>query len=231
MIFNFGKEDFVFPMEEQGHHALYLCMTKEEKETMVALFEKYKAVGNKALADGTPAADAITGEGIVQLSTDLGATSDSDPLMLILSWKLGCKHAWEISRDEWVNGLTIYSAGTMEKIRKKIGEWRKALSDREPYSSFYDYVFDYLRGEQKCLAMQEAQLAWQILETGQRWKLWPRWLLFLQAEERKAVSRDTWRELLSFIYQYPSDISNYDASGSWPTILDEFVEWLVAHPK
>lgn len=133
--------------------------------------------------------------------------------------------------DSWVGLFFLFSSprsvGTIDKMKKKITEWKTSLSDFETFSALYFFVFDYLRGDQKNLgiaancfaflllpAMPETMIAWQILDIGNRWKLWPKWLEFIKSEDRKAITRDTWRELVSFMKQYPNDITNYDPTGN-----------------
>ena len=41
----------------------------------------------------------------------------------------------------------------------------------------------------------------------------------------KAITKDTWFQLLPFAKQYPEDLSGYDENGAWPYLIDEFVEW------
>ena len=43
----------------------------------------------------------------------------------------------------------------------------------------------------------------------------------------KVISRDVWLQLLEFAKTVDSTLSNYDAEGAWPCLLDEFVEYLI----
>ncbi|KAJ0961170.1 hypothetical protein J5N97_000854 [Dioscorea zingiberensis] len=59
------------------------------------------------------------------------------------------------------------------------------------------------------------------------WPLVDHWCQFLQAKHNKAISRDTWSQLLEFAKTIDPSLSNYDAEGAWPYLIDEFVEYLV----
>ncbi|XP_056173430.1 uncharacterized protein LOC115666174 isoform X2 [Syzygium oleosum] len=47
-----------------------------------------------------------------------------------------------------------------------------------------------------------------------------------KARHNKAISRDTWSQLLEFARTVDPTLSNYDAEGAWPYLIDEFVEYL-----
>jgi len=69
--------------------------------------------------------------------------------------------------------------------------------------------------------------AWGMIAMADKWKLWSKWEEFLKtADERKAVTRDTWQMLLQFIDQIGDDVKNYDPNDCWPTTLDDFVDWM-----
>ncbi|GKD45332.1 DCN1-like protein 1 [Tanacetum coccineum] len=79
---------------------------------------------------------------------------------------------------------------------------------------------------QKSLALDTAIGMWQLLFEEKQWPLVEHWCQFLQARHNKAISRDTWSQLLEFARSVDPTLSNYDAEGAWPYLLDEFVEYL-----
>ncbi|KAH3767585.1 defective in cullin neddylation protein 1 [Pelomyxa schiedti] len=230
LVFNFGEEDLCFPLEEKGYYPLYVKMSAEEKRNLERLFGLYQGIGNKeATATGGEVTDSIKGAGLIQFSNDIGSTGDTDPLVLIVMWKLGVKKQWEISHTEWTNGFCTMATGTIDKMKKKALEWRSELNVLDSFCPFYEWVFDYLRGEQKNITMEDATSAWGILGMESRWKLWPKWVEYLKTTSQKFMTRDSWRQLLPFIKQYTSAINDYDPDGSWPIIVDDFVAWLGAN--
>jgi len=86
-------------------------------------------------------------------------------------------------------------------------------------------VFDYLKEDKKILAIEEATTVWDMLGMHERWPMFSRWLEYLK--DKKSVSRDTWRLFLTFTEQYPKDLTAYDADGCWPSMIDEFVDWVL----
>ncbi|KAK7837482.1 disease resistance protein adr2 [Quercus suber] len=52
------------------------------------------------------------------------------------------------------------------------------------------------------------------------------WNVAITARHNKAISRDTWSQLLEFARTVDPALKNYDAEGAWPYLIDEFVEYL-----
>jgi len=55
--------------------------------------------------------------------------------------------------------------------------------------------------------------------------MWPKFQEYLEAAKVKSISKDTWRQFYDFIKVHPTSLDNYDEGGSWPVLIDEFVEW------
>ncbi|CAM8946508.1 unnamed protein product [Rhodiola kirilowii] len=59
-----------------------------------------------------------------------------------------------------------------------------------------------------------------------QWPLVDHWCQFLQERHNKAITRDTWSQLLEFARNVDPSLTNYDAEAAWPYLIDEFVEYL-----
>ena len=88
--------------------------------------------------------------------------------------------------------------------------------------------YDWAKEEgQKSLGLEMAIGLWQLLLPG-KFALLDEWCTFLTDDrEPRPVPKDVWNMLLDFSKEVKPDLSNYDPYGSWPTMIDEFVEWYV----
>src|SRR3989338_2765070 len=90
-------------------------LSKEMEEA----FEKYKQASNNTNEDTI---NNITLDGILELAKDLDTDPESDPLLFILFYKLGCKLAYNITLDEWKQGMGELKVTKIDQLKKKIGQ-------------------------------------------------------------------------------------------------------------
>ncbi|CAN6454739.1 unnamed protein product [Victoria cruziana] len=117
---------------------------------------------------------------------------------------------------------------SIEKFRERMPFMRAELKDEQKFREIYNFAFGWAREKgQKSLALDTAIGMWQLLFAEKQWPLVDHWCQFLQAKHNKAISRDTWSQLLEFAKTVDPMLSNYDAEGAWPYLIDEFVEYLM----
>lgn len=167
--------------------------------------------------------DLIGVEGISQLCSDLGVEPD-DIVVLVLSWRFNAQTMCEYSQKEFEEGMASLSCDSIDKLRDKLPALRAELQDPAKFRQIYQfaYVFSRERG-QKIVQLDVALAMWDLLLPPSRWPHIEAWKEFLRTHHKRAVSRDTWNQLLPFIESTSVDFSNYDDSGAWPYLLDEFV--------
>lgn len=58
------------------------------------------------------------------------------------------------------------------------------------------------------------------------WCTW--WIEFLNSEWKRSVNKDVWNQTLKFAQLTLEDeaISFWNEEASWPSVIDEFVEWV-----
>mmetsp|Transcript_8765 Transcript_8765/g.28932 ORF Transcript_8765/g.28932 Transcript_8765/m.28932 type:complete len:170 (-) Transcript_8765:24-533(-) len=164
-------------------------------------------------------------EGVGRLCEDL-QVDPSDPVMLVIAWHLRAATMCEFTEEEFTGGLTRLGCDSAEKLRELLPGLRSELLEEAKFREVYNYAFDFSKEKgQKSLALDTALEMWKLL-LGGRWPLVGSWCQFVTAEHNKAVSKDTWCQLYDFYRSIKPDMSNYDAEGAWPYLIDEFVEWV-----
>ncbi|KAH0904784.1 hypothetical protein HID58_044287 [Brassica napus] len=95
------------------------------------------------------------------------------------------------------------------------------------FYEIYNFAFGWAKEKgQKSFALDTAIGMWQLLFAEREWPLVNHWCDFLQDRHNKTISKDTWAQLLEFARTVNPLLSNYDAEGAWPYLIDEFVEYL-----
>eukprot|EP00727_Mastigamoeba_balamuthi_P007603 m51a1_g3463 hypothetical protein (383) ;mRNA; f:731290-732966 len=226
LVVNFGKEEFC--SKPPGFFPLLQLVSDADIGKLKTEFIAY----SKMSGDGAEAMEppVVRGEGLLALGKDLGLKSDTDPLLLILFWKLGCSgqnQQWSVNESEFVMGMVAVGVASMSAARDKLAEWRRSVYDDDrTFETFYNWVFEYLRAEGRSLSPELCHTAWQILGMETRWPLFGKWEAFVKAKLTRAMSRDTWQQIIPFSRAYPADVKDYDPAADWPTLMDEFVDWL-----
>ncbi|KAK3025090.1 hypothetical protein RJ639_044330, partial [Escallonia herrerae] len=174
-----------------------------------------------------PYADMILADGISLLCNDI-QVDPQDIVMLAISWHMKAATMCEFSKQEFVGGLQALGIDSLEKFRERIPFIRSELKDEHKFQEIYNFAFDWAKEKgQKSLALDTAIGMWQLLFAEKEWPLVEHWCQFLQARHNKAISRDTWSQLLEFARTVDPALTNYDAEGAWPYLIDEFVEYLL----
>ncbi|XP_010487002.1 PREDICTED: DCN1-like protein 1 [Camelina sativa] len=170
--------------------------------------------------------DMILAEGISNLCNDL-EVEPQDIVTLVLSWHMNAATACEFSKQEFITGLQALGVDSVGKLREKLPFMRSELKDEQKFHDIYNFAFGWAKEKgQKSLALDTAIGMWQLLFAEREWPLVTHWCDFLQDRHNKAISKDTWAQLLEFSRMVDPVLSNYDAEGAWPYLIDEFVEYL-----
>lgn len=170
----------------------------------------------------------ILAEGIISFCEDL-QVSPEDVVMFVICWYMDAKTMGEFTQEEFEGGMeemeidTVFSPIT--SLKMKIPTLRKDLDNPVTFKQIYEYAFGFSCEEnQKCLQLDVATSIWPLLITKDKWKYIDEWCTFLVEHHKRAVSRDTWTQLLDFINTIGTDFKKYDPNSAWPYLIDEFVE-------
>lgn len=190
-----------------------------DRRKFEAVFSRYKASGKE---------DKISIDGVETLLADLQLDPDSI-LILIFAWKCRAATQCEFTREEFFRGLRELGADSIDRIDKLktslIRAEQELNSNPNQFKDLYQFTFDYAKNLlQKSLDLDLAIAYWKIL-LRTRFKYLDLWVEFLQANHKRAITRDTWNLLLDFSLMIDDTMSNYDEEGAWPVLIDEFVEY------
>ncbi|EIE18950.1 DUF298-domain-containing protein [Coccomyxa subellipsoidea C-169] len=174
-----------------------------------------------------PHSDMILAEGVGLFCEDLQVIPE-DPVMLVLSRHFSAATMCEFSKDEFIKGMASLRCDSIKKLQQKLPGLRAELQDDKKFKEIYNYTYSFaLDKGKKCMPQDTAISLWRLLFSVKPWPLLDAWCAFLEQHHNRAVSRDTWIQLLDFCRAVKEDLSNFEESGSaWPYLLDDFVEYM-----
>ena len=161
---------------------------------------------------------------LVNLS-QLLQTSEDDVAMYVIPWKLKCATPTKISKTEWVHGFQQMRIDSLEKLRTSLPLLRNELANSGNFRDFYYFLFDWIKETPgaKYLSNDCAVSMWSLVFQPKTFPLLKDWLMFTSQISKKNVTKDLWKQTLDF--SSVTQLSQYDPAGSWPTTMDEFVDW------
>ena len=136
-------------------------------------------------------------------------------------------------KEEFIGGMTQLCCDSIEKLKAKLNILRRELADPVKFKPIYLFVFLFSREPgTRNLPMEVAIQQWRLL-LGSRFPIIENWIAFLEKRDKRYdISKDTWDMLLDFLEGYErGGLDSYDPYGSWPVLIDEFVEELKNHYK
>ncbi|GMR38429.1 hypothetical protein PMAYCL1PPCAC_08624 [Pristionchus mayeri] len=174
--------------------------------------------------DRDKAPEKIGPNGIMRLLTDLRLDAE-DRKVLILAYMMGAEVMSEFSWEEWEKGMNAMGANSIDGLRRKLDELDRGLKTNSHFGPLCKFTFTYgkMAGSRN-LDLDTAIIFWKILFKDQ-FPLLGLWEEFLTTKYKKAITKDAWNQTFEFADAIKPDFSNYDPEESWPTVLDDFVNW------
>jgi DCN1-like protein 1/2 len=165
----------------------------------------------------------IMAEGIIALCDDIGV-DPQDVVMLVICWHMQAVTMGEFSREEFEEGMQEIGVDSPDALKATLPFLRSELNDKLKFREIYEYSFLFSRENgQKCVQLDVALSIWPLLITTEKWKHIESWCDFLRIHHKRAVSKDTWMQLLDFINIVDEEFTEFDPNGAWPYLIDEFV--------
>lgn len=181
------------------------------------LFDDYKE----------PGAETIQVGGVERFCKDL-KVEPSDPILLLISWRMKAATMCIYTREEWTRGMTEMGVDSIEGLRSIFGELRLELDDPAAFRSYYVWCFGFCKEPNfgvRTLPTEVAMQMWE-LTLDSRFPRLALWGEFLANQKVRAVTKDVWDMLYEFATGVDENLSDYDEDGAWPVLIDEFVDFL-----
>ncbi|KAI0637424.1 Cullin binding-domain-containing protein [Trametes polyzona] len=104
--------------------------------------------------------------------------------------------------------------------------YQYAADKEKAFSELYTFCFNLAKPPTgRNIDMDTASAFWSVL-VAPRYPLMNDILKFIAEKGTfKGVNKDLWTMTLEFCRTVHPDLSNYEADGAWPTMLDDFVLW------
>lgn len=131
------------------------------------------------------------------------------------------------------------SCDTLEKQKSYIKNIKQTLpSNKDAFAKIYSHTFQLARtGTAKAVQLEMASAYWELLFTSplsavkwstnsSPWAAW--WIEFVNTVWKRSVNKDVWNQTLKFAQLTLQDeaMSFWNEEASWPSVIDEFVEWV-----
>ncbi|KAL9651526.1 hypothetical protein ABK040_001472 [Willaertia magna] len=170
--------------------------------------------------------------GLLRLFMDLGFKSFYDYRYFIFVFLFNFQSKLTISRSEWLFGMFNLQCDTIEKLRMKITqvETESYSWNAEQMKNFFAVVFRILRDSEKSrsIDVNTAATALQVLMSN-RSHFTERFCNFLISTSNpthKCLNLDQWKIFVDFSASIRSDFGNYDSNDAWPSLYDDFKDWV-----
>ncbi|GEQ72857.1 hypothetical protein JCM33374_g6545 [Metschnikowia sp. JCM 33374] len=197
-------------------------------KALVDLFDRYKDPENNTI---------ISIDGTLSYLEDLNIDPE-DSRSLTLSYLLKSPQTGEFPRSNFLDFWAANRVNSIPAMKQFIDQSHSRIKNSpSSYEDFYQYCFDFIRGSDvriKYITHEDAVSYWGLL-FGERQDLaasaerLAQWYEFVESS-KKPITRDTWvmfyKFLLEVINTDPVSLSGYDEMSSWPSMVDEYIEWL-----
>lgn len=197
---------------------LSLISREASEAKILALFEVYKDKDE----------DYILADGVERFCMDLEVKPE-EFTVLVLAWKFGAETMCEFSRTEFVQGCKSMKVDSIKGIQSKFPDLLAEVQDKHAFKDLYRWSYKFgldTASGQRTLPTDMAISMWKLVFSQREPPVLQRWLEFLEKHTSiRGIPKDTWDMFLNFVEQVGDDLSSYDDTEAWPSLLDDFVEF------
>ena len=173
--------------------------------------------------------ELIAMEGIGKLCELIGIDSQESPALMLL-WRLGAgSKPGHITKDEFIKGMAKIRRTSLEGLKSYKAFLDSGFLDYDEFREFFRFTHIFSReGTKKSLEKELVRELLPIVIDSNRAPHLDSFLKFLAASESAEfthISIDAWDSFYVFNKNVHPSLVDFDSEGSWPTILDCFVDW------
>ena len=167
----------------------------------------------------------MEGEGIQQFCSDLGI-DPMEPVILVISKYFKAEAMGIYTKQEFCEGMESLGCSKISDLVNKLPELKGELDNPRKFKETYKFVFNFARDPgMRDLGFETAVALWNLLLLPKQ-PMTENWVAFLEQQNKKHdISKDTWNMIIDLFEEIGGDLNNFDEMGSWPNIIDEFVEY------
>ena len=156
-----------------------------------------------------------------------------DPITLAIAFAAGCKTT-QYTYPEFKLMCNTIKVDNMQALQGKIFTIRNDIkNDSKLHAKIYSFTYRYyLEPGMKNIPTETATALWPLLFTGNGFEQkcsflddWINWLDGL-GDKRAAIKKDEWDMFLEFNNVTRGDLKNFEDDGTYPSIFDDFLEWI-----
>lgn len=195
---------------------------------LIAIYDKYKDGDNE---------DRIDINGTIAYLEDLRLDPD-DPTSLMLAFFLESPSMGVFLRDKFLSKWQAEKIDSLKGMREfTLNLYEQLAANESLFQGVYNYTFEFLMEVpgQRLLSYELAIDYWKLLfmnrdEFKPCYQRLEQWFDFVSSEYRRGFSKDTWQMFYLFIkniaLQDPTHFKDYDEMSAWPSVIDEYIEYL-----
>lgn len=171
-------------------------------------------------------ADLMGYGGVEKMCEDIGLGLD-DVSLLIMAWHLGASRVGYFTREEWMK-LSNFGITNMETLKTRVPQFPKDVENPDNKKRLFMFTFNYVREtpETKVIPVDLAEAYIRLLlPNSPHTDPFCNYLLEQKNDPKgyRAINLDQWKMWYEFSHTVPVDLSNYDESGAWPLVIDNYV--------
>lgn len=157
---------------------------------------------------------------------------------LVLAYILESPSMGVFSKRSFCIKWRLLGVTSLEAMRKAVVDHEHLVkSSYREFEKVYKFTFDFIKtsANDKLVDSESAVAYWKLMfpivpefaGCGERLQ---QWYTFVHEKYQRGFSKDSWVMFLQFVNEIvskdPDNLSGYDEMSSWPSVVDEYIEYL-----